>query len=139
MSDLPTSPYTEATVELVKRAAWRLWDDPDTRPAMPVYTDDLPRILRAALDALVKAGLLLPEGVETRVEWGSHVSKVAAGQRTITGLLNEMADVLHRLAQASVAHEKVLAMDAVRLAVGDSSTGSDFGGVADQSKDPDHG
>lgn len=129
MTNPPTPPYTEATVELLAAAIAAARDD-------DVFSDsewngshwevnrDLYRgDARSALNALVKAGLLLPEGAETRTEWGSHVTKVAAGQRSITALLAEMADVLHRLAQASEAHEKVLAGDAVRLAEGDSSKG----------------
>lgn len=139
-------PYSEATVDLVKRAAWKLWDDPDTRPAMPVYDGGLERILGAALDALAAAGLLLPEGAETNVGWqvkfisegGSHVvgdmrEQQAHAHASHHGRLLGCRAEVHQVTSyvvRKVAGSYPQRPDAVRLAVGDSKPTQDHGEVS---------
>lgn len=66
-------PYSEATVDLLARVEF----DADQQPeALFTWEQALPFVrkayrdrARAGLDALAAAGLLLPEGAETRTEW----------------------------------------------------------------------
>jgi hypothetical protein len=67
-------PYSEATVELVARAEFEADQTPEhlitwERALSFVRKAYLDRA-RVGLDKLAAAGLLLPEGVETRTEWG---------------------------------------------------------------------
>lgn len=132
MSNLPSPPYTEATVELVAKALWeQAWPPAPNevgRPARPTPTcyEDA----RGVLDALVKAGLLLPEGAETRTEYGVEhtypgqepiglpaTSRVAA-ERSVA-VPNEIAQ--RRVVERTVWFTPWRPVDAVRLAEGDSS------------------
>lgn len=66
-------PYSEATVELVARAEFEADQTPEhlitwERALSFVRKAYLDRA-RVGLDKLAAAGLLLPEGVETRTEW----------------------------------------------------------------------
>lgn len=99
MADLPTPPYTEATVDLVAEATeqhhivdgqtdamgnspcvcGQWWDAPGDNPGWDQHMAEV------ALNALVRAGLLLPEGAETRTEWrpGASVNAVEFAAKTM--------------------------------------------------------
>lgn len=162
MSNPPSPPYTEATVELVAKALARSsGDDAFSNPkwADSEWDDTREPHLwhaRSALDALVKAGLLLPEGAETRTDeievcWQSENSSI---DRTIAVLENyddeQLAVYLaagRRRGYEPTAVKRrsvykyadggtyVTGWDAVRLAEGDSSKG--FEAAADESSSED--
>lgn len=141
---VPTPPYTEATVVLVAAAlAAGRDDDVFVNPrrvgehwdgSRDIYRSDA----RDALNALVKAGLLLPEGAETRTEWAwahdglaercLHTVSSEEEARKTAGYFDGVQLMWRRIGPWTP-------LDAVRLAEGDSSKGSDFEGEADQSKD----
>lgn len=128
MADLPSPSYTEATVELAVKAInhwheqWNGEPDPNRMAAV------------AVLNALVKAGLLLPEGAETRTEYGV--------ERTYPGL----SPVVIAYPSRQEAERVVGAIAHFpRLPLMERATWStpwrvvsdaEGGGVADQSKDP---
>lgn len=73
MGDLPSPPYTEATVELVADAV--------AQATLAPAIGGTRRHARLVLDALFRAGLLLPEGAETRTEAKPSTKDLPAGVR----------------------------------------------------------
>jgi hypothetical protein len=137
MTNPPTPPYTEATVELAGAALETYYEGLGLPRSMA-------RPFAAAtqvLDALAAAGLLLPEGAETRTEWGWDCGHPRAPeQRCVHPGVEDWA----RATAVRVWPDGALVSrwiaetpwDAVRLAEGDPSNGAaEGGGKADQSKE----
>lgn len=133
-------PYSEATVKLAVAAIV----DANWRAKNP---GNITAEACAVLDALAAAGLLLPEGAETRTEWGvwwygpigdgirltqdKFASRAAAGQHAPTRIGDygitryEIRRRIHRVFPDGSSWSGPWEPDAVRLAVGDSKPTQD--------------
>lgn len=94
MTNPPTPPYTEATVELLALALFEAdrlpLADPPYEELAEFDRDSYRRVARLQLDALVKAGLLLPQGAETRYAAGVAAGRAqAAADIRATGIRDE--------------------------------------------------
>lgn len=171
MSNPPTPPYTEATVELLARTLhvrYCMYCTDETWTDCIGYGSKWQRTsARDILDALVKAGLLLPEGAETQ-----YAAGVAAGRAQAAADLEQPGSILcdctyadslptnSRSGARMEHHCDCRAVEAAAVLLGaytatrhaaECGHGPEFdegyaknagaavgGGVAVQSKDPDH-